>query len=76
MSNRGFFFGIIQKYFRQKRFSFLLEIIDRELETKDNLTVLDVGGSQVYWNMLPEKYRRKVTIFCLNFESEFEKYSG
>lgn len=76
MAHRGKLFHTVQNRFRGKRFKAFQELLDQVLSTKDKVSILDVGGSPVYWNMLPESYHDRVEICCLNFEGEFQKYGG
>lgn len=76
MAHRGKLFHKVQNKFRGKRFEAFQKLLDQVLSIKDTASILDVGGSPVYWNMLPEIYHDRVEIYCLNFEEEFSKYSG
>jgi hypothetical protein len=76
MAHRGKLFHSIQGRFRSKRFKAFKVLLDEALKDKDRVTILDVGGSPIYWNMLDHSYVDKVEIHCLNFEEEFTKYDG
>ena len=76
MAHRGKLFHKIQDGFRIRRFQAFKDLLDEALMNKERVRILDVGGSPIYWNMLDSYYDEKVEIHCLNFESEFHKYSG
>ena len=55
-----------QRKFRERRFSKVLQIIERQLEGKEQLRILDAGGLVGYWRMLPEHLRDRVRITIIN----------
>jgi hypothetical protein len=53
---------------RLKRFSSFLSLLDETISTHGHATILDIGGTRKYWNILPSEYLNngKVKITILN----------
>lgn len=58
--------------FRRKRIQPLIHMIDSVFEAKGNVSILDIGGMEYYWNILPKDYllSRKIKITLLNLPSD------
>ena len=59
---------------RKKRFRHVEAIIRKVLETRDKVTILDVGGRRDYWDYLPEELHDRVYITLVNFEEELTEF--
>lgn len=59
---------------RLKRFAPFLELIDETIRTHGTATILDIGGTRKYWNILPPGYlsggRLRITILNLSGVNE------
>ena len=54
--------------FRTKRITPLLGMIEEVFLERGRVTIIDVGGTEVYWRIIPRKFliKHKVTITCVN----------
>lgn len=73
---RSALFQSLHKRFRERRFRRTEQLIRSLLVEKEKITILDVGGRPVYWEMLPQDLRAVTQITCLNFGGELDTYSS
>ena len=58
---------------RRARFVWVERLLDQILATKENATILDIGGRRDYWRLLDPKYHDKISITILNTEDEVDR---
>lgn len=60
--------------FRERRLGPLKKMIENTYSQKGEVTLLDVGGRKIYWNLLPEGYLQKhnVKIKILNIPGDLQ----
>ena len=60
----------IASKFRAKRFSAVKKMIDDVFKEKGQVKIIDVGGTHLYWQIVPKSYleEKKVTIVIVNLE--------
>ena len=54
--------------FRRKRFERIESLIGQVLETKSDCSILDIGGTVRYWNLMKAEILEKCTITIVNLE--------
>lgn len=72
---QGRLFDSMQTNFRRRRFLHIQNLIEKSLQHRDHVTILDVGGRAIYWKMLPDHLRKRVKITILNYEEELSAYT-
>lgn len=65
----------INQKFREKRFKFFLSLLQK-IDSKDPIKILDIGGTQIYWEKMDFTDKKNIHITLLNLEQEPVMYSN
>jgi hypothetical protein len=59
----------ISTYFRTKRFAFIMSLLDKLTKGGKKIKILDMGGTEDYWNSMGLNLGNNIEIVLLNLYS-------
>ena len=62
----------ISSHLRRRRIAYIADLIQRIHDQRRRVSIIDIGGKDAYWRLLPENFlsSRNVVITIVNLEKE------